>query len=188
MKQTALIVFALLIASPALASETSAMQQFIWQWVNLIILIGVLVFVARKPIRSFLAGRRLAIKNDLDKSKSMLEEAETKLSEWQQKIDVLDEAMFEIEASSTTRTAAEREQILVQAEAAADRIKADARAVVDQELTRAREELRSEAANLAVDLAAKLIKEKISDADQERLVTEFAQRLEALPSESTKRN
>lgn len=172
---------ALLLASPALA-EGSAKSDLIWQWINFVLLIAVLVFVARKPIRGFLAARRYTIQQNLDQSRTMLESAEAKLKEWTEKIERLDEIVLDMERTAAERTAKERDQILVQAEATANRIKADARTVIDQELHRARAELRTEAANLAIDLAAKLIESKISSADQQRLIGEFIAKLEALPT------
>lgn len=169
------------LASPAFA-EGSAKMDLIWQWINFVLLIGILVFVARKPIRGFLALRRHTIQQNLEQSRTMLESAEAKLKEWTDKVERLDEIVFEMERAATERTAKERDQILVQAEAAANRIKADARTVIEQELLRARAELRTEAANLAIDLAAKLLESKVSSADQERLVGEFIAKLEALPT------
>ena len=44
---------------------------------------------------------------------------------------------------------------------------------MDQELRRAREELRREAAELAVELAAETLRARVGDADRERLVDDF---------------
>lgn len=176
-----LVGVVVLVASPAFA-EGSAKADLIWQWINFVLLVSVLVFVARKPIRGLMAMRRFTIQQNLEQSRTMLESAEAKLKEWTGKIERLDEIVLEMERAAAERTAKERSQILVQAEAAANRIKADARTVIEQELLRARAELRTEAANLAIDLAGKLIESKISSADQERLVGEFITKLEALPA------
>lgn len=176
-----LIGVVVLVANPAFA-EGSAKADLIWQWINFVLLVSVLVFVARKPIRGLMAMRRFTIQQNLEQSRTMLESAEAKLKEWTGKVERLDEIVLEMERAAAERTAKERSQILVQAEAAANRIKADARTVIEQELLRARAELRTEAANLAIDLAGKLIESKISSADQERLVGEFITKLEALPA------
>ncbi len=170
-----------LLASPAFA-EGSAKADLIWQWINFVLLLSILIFVARKPIRGLMAARRYTIQQNLEQSRTMLESAEAKFQEWTEKVERLDEIVLDMESAAAERAAKERSQILVQAEATANRIKADARTVIEQELLRARAELRTEAATLAIDLAAKLIESKISSADQERLIGEFISKLEALPT------
>ena len=48
--------------------DVSHAAQFVWQAVNLLILAGVLVYFARKPIASFLVDRREKIRGDLDEA------------------------------------------------------------------------------------------------------------------------
>jgi F0F1-type ATP synthase membrane subunit b/b' len=47
-----------------------------------------------------------------------------------------------------------------------------------QELLRAQQELRAEAAGLAVDLATEILKEQVGDSDRQRLLDEFITRVE----------
>ena len=77
------------------------------------------------------------------------------------------------------RTEEESERILADARKTAERIAADAGAAVDQELLRAKRALRAEAADLALQLAADILREHVTDADQERLVDEFITRVES---------
>ena len=67
---------------------------------------------------------------------------------------------------------------VAKAREAADRIQADAIEASAQELMRAQRELRSEAAALAVELAAQILNEQVGDADRERLLDEFISRVE----------
>ena len=52
----------------------------------------------------------------------------------------------------------------------------------EQEFARARRALRAEAANLAAEIADRLVKEKIGDNDQERLLDEFITRVDSTPA------
>ncbi len=58
----------------------------------------------------------------------------------------------------------------------------DTQAAVEQEVRRAREELQSEAADLAMKLAAKMLSERITPADREKLVEDFVSKLEQAAS------
>ena len=66
--------------------------------------------------------------------------------------------------------------------AGADRIQRTARTAIDQELRRAKEVLRGEAAELAVDLAAGMLRDRVTDEDRARLVDEFIARVEQAPA------
>jgi F-type H+-transporting ATPase subunit b len=86
-----------------------------------------------------------------------------------------------IRATARERAAAEREHLLAEAATAAERIRADARAAVDQELLRARRQLRQEAADLAIELASETLRRQLTDADQDRLLEDFVRTIERTP-------
>ncbi|MBW2694469.1 MAG: hypothetical protein JRE57_17890, partial [Deltaproteobacteria bacterium] len=63
----AITLLLILLALPAHASDDSAsvLQAFLWPAVNLIILIAVLVYFARKPLRAYFDKRRSDIQGEL---------------------------------------------------------------------------------------------------------------------------
>jgi len=154
-----------------------AMTLF-WQGVNLLLLIGVLVYLTREPIRTFFAERRDSVTRDIDAAASVLSEAESRLAEWQARADRLDAEVEQIKQAARQRAATESEHILTDAEAAAERIRNAARSAIDQEVARARMALRAEAGELATKLAADLLRAHVSEADQRKLVDEFVTRVE----------
>jgi F-type H+-transporting ATPase subunit b len=169
-------------ALPALASGDGShgptVGQLVWQGVNLAILIAVLVFAARKPVGGFFADRREQIQSDIESAAELLGSAEKRVMDWQGKLSELQSELDEIREISRRRGEEEREHIIAAAHDTADRIKSEAVAMVDQELRRARSELQDEAANLAVDLAAEILREQVSEGDRERLADEFITRVE----------
>ena len=72
---------------------------------------------------------------------------------------------------NTAQERAEREatQILSDAQATAERIQRDAAAAIDSELRRAQDRLRAETSELAVELAASILAENVTDEDRGRL-------------------
>ena len=100
----------------------------------------------------------------------------------------MEQELEAIRATARERAEAEREAILADAAAAGERIRRDARAAIDQELRRSRQTLRDEAADLAVELAAKLLSERVTDADRDRLLAEFIERVERVPSSNGSRS
>jgi F-type H+-transporting ATPase subunit b len=94
----------------------------------------------------------------------------------------LESELAEIRETSRQRAAAEREHILADAAAGAERIRREALETVDQELRRARAQLRREAADLAVELASEALRRQVSSADQDRLLDEFVAAIERAPA------
>jgi F-type H+-transporting ATPase subunit b len=179
---TALV--ALLFALPAQASEGNGggLSEHLWPALNLAILVAVLVHFARKPIRDFFASRRSEIQSELKGAADQLSEAEATYSKWQRRLVDLEAELQEIRATSSQRAEAERDKILSDAHATAERIRRDASVAVEMELRRAREELREEATQLAIELATERLEREVTDADRDRLLDEFIDRIEVTPS------
>ena len=149
-----------------------------WQVANTLLLLAVLIYFARKPVLTYLAGRRDTIAKNLDGAAQLLAEASLRLAEWNQKAASLDQEVAAIRDATRRAAEAERDRILADARVTADRIRQSASAVAERELQQARESLRGEAADLAVELAAKLLREQVNDSDRTRLVDEFIERIE----------
>jgi F-type H+-transporting ATPase subunit b len=147
-----------------------------------VILVAVLVHFARKPIRDYFASRRSEIQSELKGAADQLSEAEATYSKWQRRLADLEAELQEIRATSSQRAEAERDKILSDAHATAERIRRDASVAVEMELRRAREELREEATQLAIELATERLEREVTDADRDRLLDEFIDRIEVTPS------
>jgi F-type H+-transporting ATPase subunit b len=175
---------ALLFALPAQASEGNGggLSEHLWPAVNLVILVAVLVYFARKPIRDYFASRRSEIQSELKGAAEQLSEAEATYSKWQRRLVDLEAELQEIRATSSQRAEAERDKILSDAQATAERIRRDASVAVEMEFRRAREELREEATQLAIELATERLEREVTDADRDRLLDEFIDRIEVTPS------
>lgn len=169
---------ALVAVVPAAAQAAAdGMTQF-WEVANLVLLIGVLVYFARKPVLTFLSERREEIQNNLLSSAKLLSDAETRLEEWNERAAQLESEIQDIRRSAQRSADRERDTIIADAEQTARRIRTSAGAVVERELRAARESLREEVADLATELAGKILKEKVGDGDRGRLVDEFIDKIE----------
>jgi F-type H+-transporting ATPase subunit b len=176
-----LAAFALLFAAarPAFAAEGGEHGgSLFWQVANVLLLLAVLVYFARKPVLAFLAGRRDTIAKSLESSAELLSESERRLAEWSRKAASLEEEAESIRQAVRRAAEAERDRIIADAEVTAERIRQSARAVAERERRMAQEHLRREAADLAVELAAKMLREQVNEGDRTRLLDEFIERVE----------
>jgi F-type H+-transporting ATPase subunit b len=173
--------FVLALGAPApafAASDDGHGGGLFWQIVNVLLLLAVLIYFARKPVLSYLAERRDTIAKNLEGSAQLLAEAERRLGEWNEKAANLDREVRGIREATRRAAESERERILADAHASAERIRGAAGAVIERELQQARVELRREAADLAVELAGKLLREQVNEGDRTRLIDEFIGRVE----------
>lgn len=146
---------------------------------NLLLLLAVLVYFARKPIQEFFAERRTGVQESLESAAALRDEAEARYAEWQRRLTDLDAELAEIRTRARERAEAEREKILRDAQASARRIREDAHTAVEHEIERARRALREEAADLAIELAGERLRAQVEDADRSRLLDEFIGRVES---------
>jgi F-type H+-transporting ATPase subunit b len=166
------------VAHAAGGEEGGSASELLWMALNLAILLGVLVYFGRKPLRTFFDERRHQVQRELADANQLRQEVEARLSKWQRRMAELDEEVGRLRGVALEQAEAERERILADARASADRIRREAQAVIEQELLRGREVLRDEAAELTVRLARDLLSRQVSDADRERLLDEFVQSVE----------
>jgi len=94
----------------------------------------------------------------------------------------LERELDEIRATSRQRAEAEREHIIETARATAERIRRDTTVAIELELRRAREILREEAAQLAIEMASERLTREVTDADRDRLIDEFIDLIASTPN------
>ena len=172
-------IAALLLAVPArAASEGGDNTEFYLTALNLLILLGVLFYVGRKPIREFFSQRRVQIQDELSAAANERDEAEARYTQWQRRLLDLDAELEQLRSQARQRAETDRDRILADATAAAERVRRDASAAIEQETRRARAELREEASDLAVELAGEMLRGQVSELDRLRLIDEFIEKIE----------
>jgi F-type H+-transporting ATPase subunit b len=149
-----------------------------WHAFNLLVLIGVLVYFGRGPIAAFLSARREQIEEGIESAGRELAEAERRLATCEQRASALDAELAEIRRVVRQQAESDRDRLLAEARATAERIQRDAVAAAEQELRHARERLRAETVDLAVKIAADTLRTHVTDGDRVRLVDDFVQRIE----------
>lgn len=165
-------------AAHASGPAEEAFFDIVLKGLNLVLIAGVIVYFGRDPIRRFFSGRRQTITHDLDQASKLLSDAERKYAEWEQRMAGLDAELAEIRQQTRDMAELERQRILADTVASAERMRRDTAAALEQELRRARAELRAEAADLAVTLAGRLLRDRITPADGEKMIDEFVTKLE----------
>jgi len=149
-----------------------------WHAFNLLVLIAILVYFGRGPIAGFLSARRSQIEEGIESAGRELAEAERRLAACEQRAAALDGELDEIRRVVRQQAESERDRLLAEARATAERIQRDAVAAAEQEVRHARERLRTETVDIALKIAAETLRTQVNESDRARLVDDFVQRIE----------
>ncbi len=150
------------------------LKDFGWRVLDFAVLMGILIWALKKAdVKGSLKARRAGIEKALQEAVTAREAAERKMAEYQGKLAKANEEIEAISAAIREEGQKEKERIIAEAKVTAEKIKEQARQAADQEVIKARAELRTEAARLSVQLAEQTLKEKINKNDQDKLVSEY---------------
>ncbi len=165
----------------AAAAHGEAHGESIWvtlsRLANFAILAGVIYMLARKPLTNHLASRGAQIRKDLVDAAAMKQTATARLAEIEAKLAALPGELEQLRTRGTAELEAERARIRAAAEAERDRLVEQARREIAAQTRAARDQLRAEAANLAVDVADARLRETLTAAEQAGLVDRYAMQM-----------
>jgi len=182
---TAVATFVLLaVATVALASEggetassAALLKDFLYRCFNFAITFGLLAYFLAKPLRKVLTGRREGIEKALRDAEAAKAEAEARFAEYDSKLTKAEQEIEGIYAAIKREGELERERILANAQEMAKTITQEARKAADNEVAKARVELRREATRMAIEIAEELLTKNITGDDQKRMVNEYMQKV-----------
>jgi len=172
-----------LLASVSFASESGGvhhpdggaqLKDFGWRVLNFAALVGIMLFALKKAdVKGSLAARQADIEKSLKDAEAARNTAEAKLKEYGVKLDRASKEIDELHAAIVREGEQEKNRIIAEANIAAEKIVAQAALSAEQETVKARNELRAEAARLAVEIATGKLTGAIGKKDHDRFVGEY---------------
>jgi len=153
------------------------LKDFAYRCFNFALLVGLVAYFVTKPIRKGLKGRTEEIEKTLADAQAAKEAAEAKHLEYSEKLAKATEEIAGITDSIRREGELERDKIIAAAKELAINVEQEAENKAAGVVTKARTELREEAASLAVELAKDMLKKQVSADDQKRLVEEYMQKV-----------
>jgi len=174
----------LLFTGSVFAATDAAEHAFTWKdwfWpvINFAILVVILVKFLAKPAKEFFKKRTEMIEKSIKDAEAAKELAEKALSEINERFKGVDREINEILDAAKKAGEKEKEAIIAEGERLREKIIEQARHNIEFELQKAKEEIKSEAALMALELAEKQIKERLGKKEQEALIDEYIKKLEA---------
>ena len=152
-------------------------RELLYKFINLALLVGALGFVLRKPLADFFAQRSASIRKGLEEGRKALEASQAQLKTVEEKLQHLEEEIAAFKASAGREMEAERQRLKLAAAEEAEKILQAARAQTEIAVRAARLELKSYAAEQAVELAEEIIRRRLDEAGRKKLVEDFLARV-----------
>jgi F-type H+-transporting ATPase subunit b len=181
----ALVAAAMLaLASPALAADAGGdgWGTLAAHAINLALLLGLIVYFAKRPIQRGLKARAAEVGKDIAEASRLHAEAESMLSGYEAKLAKLEAQAQEMLEAYRAEGEADKARLISEGQADAQRIRDEARRTAATEVARARERLEAEVVDMAIAAARAAISEKITPADDRRLTADYLSRLEEASS------
>lgn len=146
--------------------------------INLLIYVGILVFLLRKPMAAFFQNRNAEIEQQLKKAEREKEEALAKLKQVEERLNKLDAEIEEIKAQAAREAEAEYARIIAGAQDDATKLRELAQRELQSLTKAARQELKAYAAEEAVNLAEQVIRRELNQTDANRIIADYIDELE----------
>ena len=157
----------------------SAKYQPLWQVVNFVVFVALMVYLLRNKIGvgKIFDDRAATIRRELDKARVEKEEAERKLAEVEARLGRLDQEVAQIKAEAEREAEREGARIRESAAADAEKIRQMTRREIEGAMKEARTELRAFVADHAVSMAETIIRREIRPEDSSRMLTHYVDEL-----------
>ncbi|MFN3479499.1 MAG: F0F1 ATP synthase subunit B [Thermodesulfovibrionales bacterium] len=177
------LIFSLVFVSLAFGAEEAGhgaeWKEWLWKILNFAILVFILVKFLGKPFKNFLKQRTELIEKTLNEAREAKELAARALAEVEDRLKSKDKEIQDIISISERSARVEYDQLIKQGEEMKEKVIAQAKSNIDYELKAAIETIKAEAVEIAMELAEKKIKERLSETEQMRLIEESLSRMEA---------
>jgi len=178
----------LLFAAVAFANEGggeeaeslgAVLKGYIWPIINFLILVGLMVFFIKKmDLKGFFKKRTELIEQSLREAREAKELAQKALAEVEERLKVKDTEIASIIAGAKLSGENEKARLMEEGDKLKARILEQARTNIDYEVKKAKESIKQEAVEIAMELAEKKLKEKLSKDEQLKLLEESLAKIE----------
>lgn len=159
------------------SEEPKVSHELLFDTINFILLVGVLVYLYRKRGRAFFNERSDSIRRSLEESRQALEKSQARLAEAENKLDGLQDEVRALKERAEAEIADEQERMRRASDEEAGRIEEFAKAQIQAAASAAKLELKDYVVEQALQQARGMIQERMNEQNRERLVSFFLDEL-----------
>ena len=165
--------------------EGGSSHELLWKWANFAILAGGLGYLVYKRGGAFFQSRTEAIRRGIEEADRLRREAEARAAEVEARLRNLEVEIESLRSGAREELSAESERIRKETEVTIGKMREQAEQEIASAAKAARRQVRAQAAELALGLAAGKIRNRLTPPADEALVTSFLKDLEAGESKAS---
>ncbi len=154
--------------------ESKALEDMIFKTINLLIFLFLLKKFAGKPIARMLSSSAVNTKKEMDDAKSDLAEAKKKLEDYQSKLANMESELEERRKSALAVIETEKAQMIEDAVNQVEKLEEQSQARIEQDILKAKAEIREFLVNESVKMAEEAIAKEIGSKEQKALFENYA--------------
>lgn len=171
-----------LLAAAGLAQENSGGEGSggsldLWKWANFLVLAGAIVYFIRKNVPALYAARSRSIRKEIIEAEEARKDAETRAAAVDKRLANLEAEISALRSEAHDEARAETERIAQQTAAELAKIQMHAEQEIAAAGKAARMELKRYSTDLAIALAERKIRARMTPATQDALVRGFVRDL-----------
>jgi F-type H+-transporting ATPase subunit b len=141
--------------------------------INFTLLVLLLRRLGGKPLRSFLVNRRREMEREMSIAAEMKAKAEAKYQEYSQRLAQLDQELAKMRRDIEAGAQEDKQRILAEADETSRRLRRETESLIDQHSKALSASIRREMVGAAMAQAERLLRDSITEADQQRLAQSF---------------
>lgn len=155
------------------ASDWRSVYDVIMLWVNFFILVFIIYYYGRKPIKNFLQGKQDEVSDKIDQLEERKNNFERQIQETRQMIQDSSVRFEEIKSRITEQGKRKRQEIIDQANEQSRKLLEMEKKKAGNQILQARYRLMNELADMAGDMASRQLPAEITAADQENMLSAY---------------
>ena len=147
--------------------------DLIMRWVNFGIIVFILNRYAKTPLKNFLRSKKEDLAQEIDELEEKKEDANAKIRETQKTIEASDVRFADLKARIVRQGEREKLKIVESAQQQSRAMLADAKRRIDASILQARNTVKGELIDAAIDLALERLPQEITAVDSEKFVNAY---------------
>ncbi len=148
------------------------------QLFNFSILLFMIIKFGGGGVKKALANRHSTLKQEIATANQLRADAESRLAEQEKRLANLEKEIADMRQKAHENAQSEKARLVATAEEKANRITAETKFLIEQQVKQAEQSFRAEVAMAAASLAEQLVRKSIGPADHGRLVDGFVGELD----------
>lgn len=156
------------------------METLIAPVVNLVILIGLMAYYLKQPLKEFAKGRHHSIRTELEAVRNQLANAKTKHAEFSSKLRAMDAEIAGLKTQAVQDAEGLKKKVQAEAQKLSSNIIEDAKHASKVLYSEFKGQLYSELGTQVLDRAEKILRERLTGDDRARIRQEFSTQVETM--------